>query len=82
MPRHARLTTVSWGPASPAEGTDPVESNVSQAIETIDSAYDGGDLICLSRHSRTGTCRSGGAERAEPVCRHRAHRRAAPARLP
>lgn len=69
MPRHARLTTVSWGPASPAEGTDPVESNVSQAIETIDmAAQDGGDLICLSEaFAHRHMPKPEALERAEPV---------------
>ena len=69
MPRTARLTTVSWGPHPPAEGADPVESNVSQAIATIDmAAQDGGDLIVLSeilahRHMPAPEAH----ERAEPV---------------
>jgi len=48
MARYARVTTCAWGPGPPGDA-DPVESNLGQAIETIDrAALDGGDLIVLS----------------------------------
>ncbi len=69
MPRHARLTTVSWGPKGPTDGEDPVARNVSQAIETIDmAAQDGGDLIVLSEaFAHRNMDKPEAIERAEPV---------------
>ncbi|MGC9318637.1 MAG: carbon-nitrogen hydrolase family protein [Armatimonadota bacterium] len=64
----ARLTTVSWGPGAPGD-EDPIDSNLSQAIEMIAAAaQDGGDLICLSElFAHRNMEREEAVERAEPV---------------
>ncbi|MFP4249585.1 MAG: carbon-nitrogen hydrolase family protein [Armatimonadota bacterium] len=69
MPRTARLTTVSWGPSAPEGSADPVDSNVAQAIETIDmAAQDGGDLIVLSEaFAHRNMPKPEALQRAEPI---------------